>query len=410
MKNIIGIPIEFHLTEYAKVSDLIYYDGPLLSHFVNADGDNYLFLWVDTDDVVNRWIVLRVSLLSIQKYTKKKITLLELLHLSLDRTILFIELDNDLVCVKAICTSCSYIPEEYLPAPDSYYSIKLYSEADNYLRLKQFGRSSLEIHLTGYNVGYGEMHYDDFVSANQRVYSLWDRLSAKYYANLCEAYKANNSSLRVPQSKKDEFKQITQMDYSYAMAGSVRIILTPRDKTEDVYPSGTDSFIQEFANVLECGNNVDRIREYTDKYGPEVMYEYKELVDMSCKKQLNIGVTHYCKADDSLRSVTINECNKDIISENLANEVTEIEQIDMVGNFFSINTKKFKYGFSSVEDNGDDSDGQFDSVVQHLVPSLSFTQLYKVKILRNIKQKMTKRDRNYDKMIDITPISPEHRE
>lgn len=410
MKNIIGIPIEFHIAEYAKVSDLIYYDGPLLSHFVNANGDNYLFLWVDTDDVVNRWMVLRVSFLSIQKYTKKKITLLDLLHSSLDRTTIYIELNNDIECVNAICASCSVIPEEYLPAPDSFYSFQLYSEADNYLRLKQFDKSSLEIHLAGYNVGYGEMHYEDFVSANQRVFSLWDRLSAKYYANLCEAYKENNVTRRVPQIKKEEFKQITQMDYSYAMAGSVRIILTPRDKTDNVYPSGTDGFIQEFANILECGNDVDCIREYTDKYGPEVMYEYKELVDMSCKKQLNIGVTHYCKADDSLRTVSINEGNKNIISDNLANEVSEVEQIEIVGNFYSINTKKFKYGFSSIEDNEVDSDGQFDSVIHHLVPSLSFTKLYKVKILRNIKQKMTKRDRNYDKMIDITPIIPEHGE
>lgn len=408
MKDIIGIPIEFQLAEYAKVSDLIYYDGPLLSHFVNANGDNFLFLWVDTDNVVNRWMVLRVSFLSIQKYTKKMITLLDLLHSPLDRTIIYIELNHDLECIKATCTSSSEIPEEYLPAADSFYSFQMYSEADNYLRLKQFDRSSLEIHLTGYNVGYGEMHYDDFVSANQRVFSLWDRLSAKYYANLCEAYKENNVTQRVPQIKKEEFKQITQMDYSYAMAGSVRIILTPRDKTSNMYPSSTDGFIQEFANILECGNNVDSVREYTDKYGPEVMYEYKELVDMSCKKQLNVGVTHYCKADDSLRSVSINEGNKNIISDNLANEVSEVEQIEMIGNFYSVNTKKFKYGFSSVEDNGDDSDGTFDSIIRHLVPSLSFTKLYKVRILRNIKQKMTKRDRNYDKMIDITPVIPEH--
>lgn len=409
MKHIEGIPVEFQLTSYAKVSDLIYYDGPLLSHFVNANDDNLLFFWVDTDNIVNRWMVIRVSLLSIQKYTKKKITLLELLRSSLDGTILFIELNSEIECVNAICTSSLKIPEEYLPSSDSYYTFRQDLETDNYLRLKQFDKSSLEIHLTGYNVGYGEMHYDDFVSVNQRVFSLWERLSVKYLANLCENYKADNMKRSVPKKIQEEFRKIMQMDYSYAMAGSVRIILTPRDKTKDICPSGTDCFIQEFANILECGNDIDCIRAYTDKYGPEVLYEYKELVDMSCNKQLNIGVTHYCKADETFRSVSINEHNKTIISRNLSSEISEEEQVELVGHFYSINTKRFKYGFTGVGENGDYSDGSFAPIIQHLVASLTFTKLYKVRIIRNVKQKMTKRDRNYDKMIDITVI-PEHKE
>lgn len=410
MKEINGFPIDFEFGSLANVSDLIYYDGPLLSHYINANGDNYIFYWVDNDEDCNRWLVVRVSLPSIQKYIKGRISLLELLCSTLDATIIVIDLNSDIECINALCTSITTLPEDYLPTEESYYKFKPITTPDSYDRLKLFNNSSLEIRLTGHNVRYGEMHYDDFVSANQRIYSLWDRLASKYYTNLCESYKANNLRRSVPQVKKDEFRQIMQMDYSYAMAGSVRIILTPRDKTENFDVSGTDRFIQEFTNIIECGNNVETIREYTDKYGPEVMYEYKELVDMSNTKCLNIGVTHYCKGEDSLRSVVINDTNKMRIIENLSNEVSEVEQIEMVGHFYSINTKNFRYGFSNEDENGEKSDGSFDTIIRHLVPTLTFTKLYKVKVVRNVKQKMTKRDQNYDKIIDILQIIPDHGE
>ena len=410
MKDIIGLPIDFDFKSLSKLSDLIYFDGPLLSHFMNSNGDNYLFYWVDADDDANRWLVVRVGLPAIQQYIKRKKTLFDLLHSSLEATVVIADINTEIECVNAICTTMASLPEEYLPDIDCFYTFQPDLSAKAYEILRLFDRSSLEIHLTGHNVGYGEMHYEDFVNVNQKLFSLWDRLSDKYYVKLCEAYKANNQKRSVPLGKKEEFRKIMQMDYSYAMAGSVRIVLTPRDRTYDFAPSSTDAFIQEFSNVIECGNTIERIREYTVKYGPEVMYDYKELVDLSCDKQLNIGVVHYCHADKSSRTVAINNTNKTRIAENLSNEVCEVEEIEIVGRFYSINTKNFKYGFSSVEDHGEKSDGSFEPIIRHLVPNFSFTKLYKVRISRNIKQKMTKCDQNYDKMFEISEIKPDQDE
>ena len=68
MKNVKGFDIHFDFSNFKKIADLICFEGPLLSHYVSSKGDDYLFYWVDRDDNDNRWMVLRVSLATLQKY------------------------------------------------------------------------------------------------------------------------------------------------------------------------------------------------------------------------------------------------------------------------------------------------------------------------------------------------------
>lgn len=45
-----GIESKFSTNDLRKVADLIYFDGPFLSHYVSKSGDNYLSYWVDCDE------------------------------------------------------------------------------------------------------------------------------------------------------------------------------------------------------------------------------------------------------------------------------------------------------------------------------------------------------------------------
>lgn len=52
--NLQGIRIKnlpFNLT---KKGDILFADGPILSHFVSDDGNDYLMFWVDQDKESNR--------------------------------------------------------------------------------------------------------------------------------------------------------------------------------------------------------------------------------------------------------------------------------------------------------------------------------------------------------------------
>jgi len=121
MQEIEGYKIEYDFSRFRKISDLIYFDGPLLSHYVSSKGEDYLFYWVDCDDADNRWLVLRLSLASLQKYIGKEITLRELIGSPNDGYLYTVDVDNDLRYHNVKLIQPSSLPENYLPAADSYY-------------------------------------------------------------------------------------------------------------------------------------------------------------------------------------------------------------------------------------------------------------------------------------------------
>ena len=61
MKEVNGKPSNFNIFDLTKVSDLIEFDGPLLSHFINDKNEDFLFLWCDVDQAYNRWVIFKVE-------------------------------------------------------------------------------------------------------------------------------------------------------------------------------------------------------------------------------------------------------------------------------------------------------------------------------------------------------------
>lgn len=122
MREIKGYNIDYDFSSFRKIADLIYFEGPLLSHYVSSKGDDYLFYWVDSDSNDNRWLVLRVSLANLQKYIGKDITLRELIETPNDGYLYTVDVNNDIHYHNVKLVQPSAIPEEYLPETDSYYA------------------------------------------------------------------------------------------------------------------------------------------------------------------------------------------------------------------------------------------------------------------------------------------------
>ena len=106
------------------MADLIYFDGPLLSHYVTNKGDNYLFYWIDQDDTNNRWMFIRTDYDNIQKYTNKKQTLRNVLSSPLDDIVYTVDIDEEGNHHNFQAHSIEDIPEDYLPTEDSYYEFE----------------------------------------------------------------------------------------------------------------------------------------------------------------------------------------------------------------------------------------------------------------------------------------------
>jgi len=124
MRKIEGYNIEYDFGSFKKIADLIYFEGPFLSHYVSSKGDDYLFYWVDRDDNDNRWLVLRVSLANLQKYIAKEITLRELIEAPNDGYLYSVDVNNDICYHDVKLVQPSALPEEYLPETDSYYAFE----------------------------------------------------------------------------------------------------------------------------------------------------------------------------------------------------------------------------------------------------------------------------------------------
>ena len=120
-----GYPMEFNLQKLMKCSDLIYFDGPLLSHYIDDSGDNYLLYWLESDEKCNRWMIVRTTMSQIQDYTAKLVSLRDVILNPCDTFVFVTDIDNDLNCQNTKCVPLKSIPDEYLPDKDSFYAFQM---------------------------------------------------------------------------------------------------------------------------------------------------------------------------------------------------------------------------------------------------------------------------------------------
>lgn len=123
--EIFGFPMEFNLQKLTKCSDLIYFDGPLLSHYIDDAGDNYLLYWLESDEKCNRWMIVRTTMLQVQSYVSKLVSLRDVILNPCDTFVFVTDIDDELHCHNTKCVPLKSIPNEYLPAEDSFYAFQM---------------------------------------------------------------------------------------------------------------------------------------------------------------------------------------------------------------------------------------------------------------------------------------------
>jgi hypothetical protein len=107
-----------------KVADLIYFDGPLLSLFRNEGGDSYLYYWCDSNEILNRWLIFRVSDQSLNSYLSKKIPLRELLLNPSDGFLYLADLNDELQFHNLLLIFPRNLPDLYVPDVESFYEFQ----------------------------------------------------------------------------------------------------------------------------------------------------------------------------------------------------------------------------------------------------------------------------------------------
>jgi len=111
----------FPYTDLKKVCDLINVEGPILSHFKSKNEIDILYLWVDNDENLNRWLIFETTPDSLANYLYKDITLRDLILNNKQEYLLLCDLNDNLEFKRNSLVKKGSMPDTYLPTEKSYF-------------------------------------------------------------------------------------------------------------------------------------------------------------------------------------------------------------------------------------------------------------------------------------------------
>lgn len=380
MKNLDGYNIPFDFDGFVQMSDLIYYDGPLLSHFVSKTGKDYLFYWVDIDEKFNRWMFFRVTPTVIQSYLDKKLSLREIICGLEEGFVSFVEIDDEANFLNTKIVKISSIPEEYLPSSQSYYCFEKYDYNCLDSVSKELKSGVLELHIEGNGVGYGSISLRKLSKILPQFEAMRKDLAAGFNKRCLENFSKKTNG----ETKKSRFyslKQYTDFDVHYMMAGSARLILKPKSKyiASCISDDERDLFAREFIKVINSGFNSEEVNNVSKIYGENLIQKYSEFVDLLNEEQLGVKFT-WCNAFlNKTYSSKIDKGQVSFVRSVLQSFVLNDDSDEEEDGFFtSLNVKTGSFTFETGEHRT--IEGRFDDSILNNIHTVSFCSKYSVTI------------------------------
>lgn len=386
MKAINGFNINYDFSKLIKVADLIYFDGPLLSHYMSDKGENYLFHWADADDDYNRWIVLRTDILSIQQYLDKKINLRSLFMKPNDGFVFSVDIDDNINYTNIKFVPIEALPEEYIPTEDSFYSFKMEDDIDLSAISQKYSSGILEIHIGGKDVKYGSIPLHKLAPIIPKIEDIRKSMSSKYTKRIKSSQQ--NMDKKAKQALEHELRLDTQYEFLYSLAGSIRIILKPINQQMSFAPTTySDDFAREFTGLFVSGFSKDNIQSYSETYDKQTIKKYSDFMSFLNSEKLSIGVK-WCNMGTQTKyshKIEIDDTQK--ILSNLSNfDFDNEEELKVIGRFYSLNVKTGSYSFESTEGDDFKSTGFLDEQRKQIAFSISFNKTYQIIINRKVKE------------------------
>lgn len=399
-----GIEGNFSIVELTKVSDLIYFDGPFLSHYVHKSGDNYLSYWIDCDAKFQRWLVFRVGITTLQQYVDKKISLLDVMRQLDEGFVYLVDVDDKGNAKQPLIVFLSNLPNDYLPDADSYYDFSLEREADVESLSLANNSGLFEIHFTGADVKYGNMPFDKYTKCLQKIEDLRSCCANSYIKKV----KASDAFKRLKTEDKtrelSELRLNTNFQYVYSLAGSVRVLLRPQNLQMSFEQTSADDFAKELIKLFTAGFSVEKLREYALEYGQEALLKFNELLEILQKSNVDLEISWTNTKQKIHVRQKIHKADKTQILTNLSQSIETIREMSFRGRFYSLNTKSRNFSFESIGDDVVKVSGKFDDTIISIVQTLTFEQLYEITVERKIQNCLTKSHKTIDTIIDIKGI------
>lgn len=403
MTQINGKHIDLEFSKYIKVSDLIYFDGPLLSHFISPNGDNYLFYWCDVDDLYNRWIIVRVDISILQKYIEKKISLKNIILSPLDGFVYVADIDDDINYQSVQILLSKELPDEYIPSDNSFFNFEIHEDMSLMGLSQKYSSGILEIHISGRDVRYGSIPLNKFAPLLPKIDEIRKGMASKFIRHT----KANVQDRNAKEKVERELRLDTQYEYMYSLAGSIRFILKPINQQRTLAGMSTyaDSFAKDFAGLFSSGFSKENILSYSQKYDKQLIKKYNDLIKFLFQEDLSIGV-NWCNAGANIKyRANVNQEDTKKILANLSNfEFDSSETIEMIGRFYSLNIRSGSYSFESIDEDDAKSSGYLDAMLKDVSYSISFNKVYKITINRKLLEPIGQKKQTKDIIVSFKEV------
>ena len=379
-----GIESKFPTNDLRKVADLIYFDGPFLSHYVSKSGDNYLSYWVDCDENNQRWLVFRVGINSLQNYVNKKKSLYELIKGVDDGFVYAVDISEDGTQSVPLMTFLADIPDEYLPTADSYFDFSYEKESDVAALSMTEQCGLFEIHFTGSDVKYGTMPFEKYTKCLLKVEELRQSCAKSFVKKIKASENFKKLDSKKQNQKLNELFLDTNFEYVYSLAGSVRVLLRPQNLQVSFTETSADDFARELIRLFKSGYSETELRKYAEEYGQEALVKFNELLQLLKKTKVNIAVSWTNANQHIQEGQKIEEKDKQHIIENLAKSIEQTEDMTIKGKFYLLNTRTGNFAFESIDDEKLSISGKFDDTILDRIQSLTFEQVYEIIVEKRI--------------------------
>ncbi|PHQ30840.1 hypothetical protein [Leeuwenhoekiella nanhaiensis] len=174
--------IDFDLSQFQRIEDIIYLDEPILSHLIK-NNRHYLLYLVDTLKNSDIYLLLELEEQIIFEYLTKQTTLREVIF-SNQNFIYKIEQDFYGKIIGVNITQSKFLPENYLPTQDSYLNYEPTVQSYYYDFIKNF-ETKAYLHLLREQAFYIKLaptnsKYSDTIGFNELVSELLKNISTSF--------------------------------------------------------------------------------------------------------------------------------------------------------------------------------------------------------------------------------------
>jgi flagellin-specific chaperone FliS len=111
------------IENHTWICDLQYFEGPLVSLFKASQREDFVYLWVDSDEYSNRWMAFSVKRSDLINYKNKDKTLKQIIDEK--RHVYLVDINGEGDVKQAFWIKTDELSIDYMPAVDSHFCAEL---------------------------------------------------------------------------------------------------------------------------------------------------------------------------------------------------------------------------------------------------------------------------------------------